>query len=113
MPLKDKDARRKYQRRYQRAWYHKNRQKHLRFVREHEKVSTAFLEATRREFPCLCGESDSACLDFHHVGGKEKGLPGRLWDGWSIDRIVRELSKCDVLCSNCHRKLHRQLNNHG
>ena len=25
---------------------------------------------------------------------------------WSLDRIKSEAAKCDILCANCHRKLH-------
>lgn len=56
---------------------------------------------------CVCGESDSVCLDFHHLDTSEKDfeLAG------SISRvgkktILNELSKCACLCANCHRKVH-------
>jgi predicted HNH restriction endonuclease len=57
---------------------------------------------------CSCGESRSACLDFHHrdpstkVASISKLLVlGRLKDLWE------EIEKCDVLCANCHRKSHK------
>jgi len=30
---------------------------------------------------------------------------------YSIDRIKKEIKKCDVLCSNCHREEHFILKN--
>jgi hypothetical protein len=57
-----------------------------------------------------CDESHPACLNFHHrdpelklfeIGG---GVVSR-----SKESIEREISKCIVLCSNCHDKLHFKL----
>lgn len=53
-----------------------------------------------------CGERHLACLDFHHRAGTIKlGSVGKA--GWcGIKRLKEEIAKCDVLCSNCHRKHH-------
>ncbi len=55
-----------------------------------------------------CPEDDIACLDFHHEGNdiKEFNLADAITNGYSIDKIKKEIEKCIVLCSNCHRKLH-------
>lgn len=43
-------------------------------------------------------------LDFHHVGGKDKGIAGMLTH--SLANLMKEIRKCIVLCSNCHRIEH-------
>lgn len=53
---------------------------------------------------CICGESDIACLDFHHVENKEYQISHMLTHSYNL--IKQEIDKCVVLCSNCHRKLH-------
>lgn len=54
-----------------------------------------------------CSETHPACLDFHHLDPAAKeGDVGRLARGWSLDRLKKEIAKCIVLCSNCHRKEH-------
>lgn len=54
-----------------------------------------------------CGEKDVACLDYHHVKPEEKRftLSCRATKRRPLT-IVREIAKCVVLCSNCHRKHH-------
>ena len=51
-----------------------------------------------------------AALDFHHRDPKQKefGLAG-LRD-FITEKVILELDKCDLLCSNCHRELHYKLN---
>lgn len=52
----------------------------------------------------ICGEKEICCLDFHHLHDKEFVIAsGR---DVSKKRLLDELSKCIVLCANCHRKLH-------
>jgi len=55
-----------------------------------------------------CGEDDSRCLDFHHRDPEEKEfkLADAVRQGWGRAKILAEIAKCDVLCSNCHRKHH-------
>jgi hypothetical protein len=61
---------------------------------------------------CLfCGEKDPACLVFHHRNPEEKEQPvsRMVSQGCSIAKIQKEIEKCDVLCENCHAKLHHQI----
>jgi len=52
-------------------------------------------------------ESHPICLDFHHVnpGEKERGL-NKIVNTHNKKLILEEISKCIVLCANCHRKEH-------
>ena len=56
----------------------------------------------------LCREKHPNCLDFHHVKSHEKSFSIMTEEGLknSLDEIIREISKCVVLCRNCHMKLH-------
>ena len=47
-------------------------------------------------------------LDFHHVDIDNKEDWGNLRN-WGWARIVEELKKCILLCSNCHREEHGRL----
>ena len=68
-----------------------------------------YIWAIKEKKKCIfCGEGDPACLDFHHKDLTEKDgtLADSVKSHWSIKKIDKEISKCLVLCSNCHRKLH-------
>lgn len=97
-----------------RAYYEKNREKHLRVIRKNR----AQYRAERKEFvrlvkqinPCpVCGETELCCIDFHHRSDKEAHIGQAADQGWSESRLRKELRKCVTLCSNCHRKLHAGL----
>jgi hypothetical protein len=50
-----------------------------------------------------------ACFDFHHLDAtqKEKNLARLL--GKSRAKVIPEIMKCALLCSNCHRRRHANL----
>lgn len=58
-----------------------------------------------------CFENHPACLEFHHRNRDEKEvkISRAISNRWSPERILIEIAKCDVLCSNCHQKLHWEL----
>lgn len=59
-----------------------------------------------------CGYCKSlSALEFHHRDSTEKdfGIARRWYKGLD-DILKKELDKCDLLCSNCHREVHEQLN---
>ena len=55
-----------------------------------------------------CGVKDFECLDFHHrdPATKEFAITEAVRMGYAQDRIVAEIDKCDVLCTNCHIRQH-------
>lgn len=77
-------------------------------VRQRKVEIKQWVDDVRRQGKCQCGESHPGCLDFHHTDplSKEISISKMAEQGWGRDRILKELEKCQVLCSNCHRKLH-------
>lgn len=43
-------------------------------------------------------------MDFDHVYGKKVSNIGQMLDYFSVEDILKEVAKCDIVCSNCHRK---------
>ena len=57
-----------------------------------------------------CGESRTPCLVFHHRNPDEKEFDiGASIGSKSMECIMKEIAKCDVLCANCHCILHYDL----
>lgn len=56
----------------------------------------------------LCGESCWVCLDWHHVDRTTKSMNTYLSNTVGTKRLLSELQKCTLVCSNCHHKI-----NHG
>ena len=64
----------------------------------------------------ICGLEDE-CLniyDFHHINPDEKDFTisdGAFCGSW--EKLVEELKKGTLLCSNCHRRVHANLENYN
>lgn len=102
MVYKDKDK----QLEAQRKWYHKNKYKQDNWKKiRMEKIRKWYIDY-KYNLKCFnCPENDSRCLDFHHIQDKKiKCVSTMVNHGYSIDNIKKEIEKCIVLCSNCHRK---------
>lgn len=70
------------------------------------------LEVKQRSKCTKCGESNTECLDFHHIddSNKEEGIGAMLRNTmYTLDIIKLEINKCIVLCSNCHREEHYKI----
>ena len=68
-----------------------------------------FIESYKIDNPCLCGETSSCCLSFHHENGDKKAnISDMVNRGYSIKRMQTEINKCVILCLNCHAKLHNE-----
>ena len=55
----------------------------------------------------LCGYDKCInALDFHHIDKSTKEhKPARIISNGSWNRIIEELNKCILVCSNCHREI--------
>lgn len=65
-----------------------------------------WLASYLKEHPCnKCGATNILALEFHHREPKDKKyrVSELVSTGKSLERIFKEVDKCDVLCSNCHR----------
>jgi hypothetical protein len=59
--------------------------------------------------PCVdCGETDIVVLDFDHVRGTKVGEVVLLLHTSTLEKTLKEIEKCEVRCSNCHRRVTAQ-----
>lgn len=60
-----------------------------------------------------CSFSDFRALEFHHLNHNEKdsNVADMIRSGASIQTILKEIEKCEVLCSNCHQIEHYEKRN--
>ena len=59
-----------------------------------------------------CGITNHIVLDFDHLRDKKYNISRMIHDGFSWAAIKKEISKCEVVCANCHRvRTHNRLTN--
>lgn len=98
-----------------RKYYKNNHDKHRKAVSIRNKAviirNRSKLNAIKSLGCTTCPESDECCIDFHHVDPsiKDKTISRLCNGGYTWPQIQAELKKCIRVCSNCHRKLHRDL----
>lgn len=109
MPYKNKEDRLAYEK----AYYKKNKEKiqayHKKVAVERFKRIKSWFNEYKGSLKCeKCDENHISCLDFHHKDPNKKDIAISMMvkRRYSEKRIMKEISKCTVLCSNCHRKLH-------
>lgn len=91
-------------------YYERNKSSEISYVSQRRKELSKWLKEYKSNLKCnRCGEDHPATLEFHHINPAEKEVAISQVirvKGWSIDRIMEEVNKCEVLCCNCHRKEH-------
>lgn len=94
---------------YQKAYYQRNpkqRYSASKAGKRRQQEIDHLLRSTK-DRPCMdCGKSyPSYVMDFDHCRGKKlMDLSMARQKHWKIQRILDEIAKCDVVCSNCHRE---------
>jgi len=105
---------------YLKNWYAENKSLHRTRVRQRKESYKVNTQQIVLEYlldhPCVdCGETDPIVLDFDHRDRTMK----RMSIGMIVSKVLstngnllrEEIDKCDVRCSNCHRrKTAKQLN---
>ncbi len=98
-------------RQYNREWYHNQSpewkaRKRKRSSDRHDRIYS-FVADYKRAHGCVkCDETEPVALDFHHIKDKELEVSNAVRAGWAEARLLAEMEKCVVICSNCHRKVH-------
>lgn len=113
MPYADptSDSAKEALRAYRRKWYAENKDHAIAKTVERKASIRDWVNSRKGCLSCeRCGENDPICLDFHHKNPSEKEITigHAVAHGWSIERLEAEIAKCEVVCANCHRKIHRE-----
>jgi 5-methylcytosine-specific restriction endonuclease McrA len=104
MPHKDISSRRATNRRH----YERNKAAVIKRNAEFKLAARAKWAEFKATLACTkCGENHPATLDFHHVvQSKDNVKVYKLTADGAYKKALKEIEKCVVLCSNCHRKEH-------
>ncbi len=95
---------------YTRQHYKENKAAYLESARRSEKRRMDFIREVKN-VPCAdCKKRYHYCqMDFDHIEKKDFDIGT---DGKSVskERLLIEIKKCEVVCSNCHRmRTHKRL----
>lgn len=88
------------------AEYYKSNPKKRNKTVERNEIIKKIIYDYKKERGCkYCDENIPCCLDFHHIKGDKKFNVSQ-HNHVALHKILAEMNKCDVVCANCHRKLH-------
>lgn len=92
------------------AYYLTRKASQIRRVRDHRSMIRKWFAEYKQTLRCVtCGCSDPRVLEFHHrVHSEKKYTVSKMINqgNFPAASILKEAAKCDVLCANCHRRLH-------
>jgi hypothetical protein len=105
---------------YQKKWradnkekmlaYHADyRNKNKKWIRQktvtRELTNKKLIKQIQLEMGCAhCGYNENAvAMDFHHLSRKDKSFAIGTCIHYPFITLLREIDKCIILCSNCHR----------
>lgn len=114
MPIKDPEERKRRAAIYSKAHYEKNKADIIKRVGTRKKSNRQWFNTFKKTLHCTnCGENHPATLDFHHVRYEKTNVKVNelVSGGHAKQRILQEVEKCVVLCSNCHRIHHHDERN--
>jgi hypothetical protein len=81
----------------------------IRRARERRNRKAAVRKITRDyklAHPCVCGEKDPDCLQFHHRPGEKKRLMLSNLQGLGPEATLAEIKTCELICANDHARGH-------
>lgn len=89
---------------YQKKHYLINKQKYVDKAKSwKDKERNKFFEYLKSQKCKDCGESDPIVLEFDHQGNKEFNIAHKIGI-IPFKELLKEINKCEVVCSNCHKK---------
>lgn len=88
---------------YSEVYYPRNRAKMIARTLKRIRANKAIMDE-RKSVPCAdCGQRyPPHVMDFDHLRDKVNDVSKM--HSWSTGTLLREIDKCEVVCSNCHRK---------
>lgn len=102
MPYKDKEKQKAAQARY----FQENKERLLVLQNKRRRTWRKYIEDLKSSTPCMDCDIlyPSYVMDFDHVRGAKVGnISAELSKFSSFEKLLEEISKCDIVCANCHR----------
>lgn len=85
--------------------YYKDPAKRISVKKEYVRKKQEFVYDYLLEHPCVdCGECNPIVLEFDHVRGYKLFDISYAIQSSSLEKLIEEIRKCEVRCSNCHAK---------
>lgn len=105
MAYKNKEDQAAASKRYYEANKSKVKQRSKKRNRKQRNANKAYVDKIKVESSCVdCGEGNPLVLDFDHVKGEKVGdISSMVYQSYCVESIQKEIDKCEVRCSNCHR----------
>jgi len=96
---------------YKREWNHRNREHRQEYKAQYHRTrkikALEYLGDGCKMCNLKYNGKNAAAFEFHHIDPNSKefnignNLVNKAWN-----QILKELDKCDLLCSNCHNLIH-------
>lgn len=87
-----------------------NKVKRRKQMKKYWNKNKQYIENIKDKLCCqICGENRKNCLEFHHIIPiNKRGKKNRVCYFYtqSLTRCLEELTKCALLCANCHKLVH-------
>ncbi len=96
-----------------RSFYLRHKNQELARNLDRKKQQIEWFQQYKIGLRCVrCGyDKHPAAIDFHHRDPQTKqfNISRMPHEGYSQKRILNEIKKCDIICSNCHRIEHNNI----
>ena len=98
----------------QRIWWNKNKTEQQERVKKNRNRLQDVVLGVKESNKCfICEEQNPMVLDFDHLENKTESISEMVRIGVKPETIKNEITKCRILCSNCHRiKTHIENNSY-
>lgn len=92
---------------YQKKWYSSNKERQVAYRKNKRQLNKIKAIKYLGNSCNICKVKYPICVyDFHHINPHIKEINISYMFTWKFEKIIPELDKCILLCSNCHRILH-------
>lgn len=93
------------------AHYNRNLEQYRERARRQHRILRQTYRAFMLEYMAdkkcvICGESDMRVFEFDHIDPSKKkfNISQGIHKGFNMKAIMLELTKCRILCANCHKR---------
>ena len=109
----DKIKRKKYLKDYSKEYRKKHRERLKEKYKKRYYKYKKLLNRFKLSKGCsICGYTKCGeALEFHHLNPDEKEFSVANIYNVNKQKLKKEIAKCIVVCANCHREIHREINN--